>query len=130
MSILEIKEVTENYGKKILYTNPHIYTMTHFLTKDECDHFINLGKGNMSRALVSGTAKGYESKGRSGSNYWIKHDVDEITSSVAEKISILVGVPVENAEAFQLIHYDATQEYRQHYDGWVLNENDIDGYKK
>ena len=33
----------------------------------------------------------------------------------------MVEIPIENAEAFQIIYYDVEQEYRQHYDGWLFD---------
>ena len=39
--------------------------------------------------------------------------------AIAQRISTLVDIPLENAEAFQVIYYGVSQEYRQHYDGWV-----------
>ena len=40
---------------------------------------------------------------------------------IGEKIAEQVGIPLENAEAYQVIYYDKTQEYRQHYDGWLFD---------
>ena len=126
----EITVKKTNSNKQVLYTDPLIYTIDNYLTDEECGHFIKLGEGNIKRALVSGAIKGFESKGRSGGNYWIPHNTDEITKRVAMKISQLIGVPLENAESFQLIHYSVSQEYRQHYDGWVIDKNDTEGYQK
>ncbi|MDC0142000.1 2OG-Fe(II) oxygenase [bacterium] len=123
-------KTTKKTNKQVLYTDPLIYTIDNFLTDEDCAHFIKLGEGNIKRALVAGTTKGYESRGRSGGNYWIRHKTDEITSRLGERIAKLIGLPLENAEAFQLIHYGVTQEYRQHYDGWILNKNDVDGWKR
>ena len=47
--------------------------------------------------------KGVISSGRTGSNTWIKHDRDEITKKVSKRIAMIVGMPLENAEAFQVI---------------------------
>ena len=80
--------------------------------------FISISKDNLKRALVSTDNKGVISKGRSGSNTWIKHDYDIITKNVAERIAKIVGMPLINAEKFQIIYYDINQEYRRHYDSW------------
>ena len=121
----EITEKINNSNKQVLYTDPLIYTIDDYLTDEECEHFIKLGEGNIKRALVSGTTKGYEGVGRTGGNYWISHNTDEITKRIAMKISQLIGFPLENAEAFQLIHYDVGQEYRQHYDGWITDNTPL-----
>lgn len=83
-----------------------------------CQHFIEIGKPKMERALVSFGKKGGLSKGRTGQNCWIQHDQDEVTLKVAKQIANIVGLPLENAESFQVIYYDQSQEYRRHYDGW------------
>ena len=33
-------------------------------------------------------------------------------------------MPLKNAEAFQVIYYGITQEYRQHYDSWLHDGSD------
>ena len=39
-------------------------------------------------------------------------------------ISNIVDIPLSHAEIFQVIYYDATQEYRSHYDGWLHNNSE------
>ena len=80
--------------------------------------FIELSKNKLERARVSSNEGGYVSKGRSGSNCWISHDLSEKTKEIGQKIANKVNHPLENAERFQIIHYDKTQEYRRHYDSW------------
>lgn len=104
--------------------NPLVETYDDFLSEEECQHFINISKDDLKRALVSDNEKGYISNGRTGSNTWIKHDFDDITKSVGERISKIVGIPLENAEAYQIIHYDKTQEYKNHYDSWDHNRSE------
>ena len=101
--------------------DPDIYTIHNFLTNKECKHMIKISRDQIKPALVSGDKEGYISEGRTGQNYWIKHDYDDITKKIGEKIAEQVGVSLENAEAYQVIYYDKTQEYRQHYDGWLFD---------
>ena len=65
--------------------------------------------------------EGFVSNGRTGQNHWVLHNTDNITKKIGEKIAEQVGIPLENAEAYQVIYYDKTQEYRQHYDGWLFD---------
>ena len=123
MELEILEENTEQQKVKVL-DDPEVYTIDNYLTDEECEHFIKLGKPNLQRALVSGESKGYVSQGRSGQNCWINHNTDEITRRVGEKIAKVVGVPLQNAEAFQIIYYGITQEYRQHYDGWDHNNSE------
>jgi prolyl 4-hydroxylase len=111
-----------NINKNILYSDPEIYTIDNFLSDEECDHFINITSGNFDRALVvSEKESGVVSSGRTGENAWVEHNKDDITLKVGTRIAELVNMPLENAEAFQVIHYGQTQEYYNHYDSWEHN---------
>ena len=103
----------------ILAKNPYIATYNNVLTDDECQHFIDISHESLKRSKVSYGKSGEISDGRTSHNTWIQHEHDEITKKVGERISKIVGMPLENAEAFQVIYYGITQEYRQHYDSWV-----------
>lgn len=112
--------------KNILNEDPLVFTIDNFVSNDECDHFIKLASPNMKQALVSSNQKGETgivSNGRTGSNCWIKHDNDKITYNVGQRIANYIGVPLINAEQYQVIHYDVSQEYRQHHDSWEHDES-------
>ena len=117
-SDLEEKSIEE---RKYHCRSPNIFTIDNFLTTDECEHMIKLSEPNLKQSLVSGAKKGVVSEGRTGKNCWLTHYHDEITGKIAEKIAKIVELPVENAEAFQMIHYDVGEEYKQHYDGWLFD---------
>ena len=110
--------------RNTLCEDPKVYTYNNYLTNEECDHFIKVGKPNLKRAYVSDTKQGTISKGRTGTNYWLVHNHDEITRSVGKRISELIGVPLENAESYQFIHYNETQRYDQHWDSYTLNDSE------
>ena len=113
-------EVNEKPQKTLIHEDPEIYTIDNFLTKEECQHFIDISKDKFKRSIVADDkgGKGKISDGRTSNNTWIKHDHDSITFTIGNKIANLVNIPLENAESFQVVHYDETQQYRQHYDGW------------
>jgi len=107
------------YTTHILCDSPYVATYDSILSDDECKHFIDISMDSMKRSLVSETNIGIVSNGRTGCNTWVRHDHDDITKKVGERIANIVGMPLENAESFQVIYYNKTQEYRQHYDSWV-----------
>ena len=118
-----VEETTdEPYIKKTVHNeDPMVYTIDNFISDDECDHFIRQSEPHMKQALVSSNESGKTgiiSTGRTGSNHWIKHDQDSITLAVGERIANYIGVPLNTAEQYQVIHYDVSQEYRQHHDSW------------
>lgn len=118
------EEAESKYSEKLYSTNPYVATYNNILTDAECKHFINISKGSLARSLVSEQHHGVISQGRTGSNTWIKHDHDYITKKVGERIAKIVGMPLQNAEAYQVIYYGITEEYRKHYDSWVHNGSD------
>uniref|UniRef100_A0AB39J9C3 Ferrochelatase n=1 Tax=Florenciella sp. virus SA2 TaxID=3240092 RepID=A0AB39J9C3_9VIRU len=107
-----------NESAEIHSVDPYVATYNDIISDEECQHFIKISKPRLTRALVSDNNKGITSAGRTGSNTWINHDHDDITKKIGEKIAKIVNMPLENAEAFQIIYYGPTQEYRQHYDSW------------
>lgn len=102
---------------------PLIATFDNFITDEECNHIINIAKPSLTRSVVSSNNGGILSKGRTSKNTWIKHNTDNITKNIAKKICELVNKPIETAESFQVIHYNESQEYKPHYDGWEHDYN-------
>tara|TARA_B100001093_G_scaffold47091_1_gene40041 strand:+ start:392 stop:2386 length:1995 start_codon:yes stop_codon:yes gene_type:complete len=111
--------------KNIVYDDPLVYTINNFVDNNTIKHIINTCRPKMKAALVSDSKQGVVSNGRTNTNCWIKHNHDEIFLNLATKVASIVNMPLDNAEAFQVIHYDKDQEYKQHYDGW-----DFDGSEK
>ena len=110
--------------KKVLHTEPIIETYENIVTKTDANHIINECRSKLNIALVSSDKKGMISSGRTGKNCWIPHDHDPIFKKIAKKISKIVKIPLENAEAFQVIYYGKDQEYRQHHDSWAHDGSD------
>jgi len=113
----EIVNLEEN--AVVHYKDPDVITYDNVLTDEECEHFINISKPLLKRALVSDDKQGVTSAGRTGSNAWVQHNHDKIIHNIAKKIAIIVGLPLENAEKFQVVHYNETEQYRLHYDSWT-----------
>ena len=78
-------------NSKIVHAkDPYVATYDNIVTSQECDHFVEISKPSLQRALVSDNSKGIVSSGRTGMNTWIKHDHDDITLSVAKRIPELL----------------------------------------
>ena len=102
--------------------SPKIITCNNFLTPEECQHFIEIGlQKGMSRAKLVGKDTGVDTTGdeRTNTSLYLPHETSPITQAVVERISALVGIPLDNAEQIQLIHYLDNQFYLAHYDGWL-----------
>jgi len=125
----DVIDVTSNTSdefprKVILNEDPLVYIIDNYLSEEECDHFVSVSKEKLKRAFVSDTKTGMFSQGRTGSNYWLRHNNDTITQSVGEKIAALVDIPLENAEAYQVVAYDESQKYDSHFDAYAKNDSE------
>ena len=113
--------------RNVLNEIPYIYTIDNFIDDNKCNHIINISKGNFNPALVISVSNGIISNERSGLNYWIEHNDDNIIKEICERISKLVRIPLTNAENVQVIYYKKGQEYRKHFD--AFNKKTIKGLK-
>lgn len=109
---------------KVINNSPKIYTIDNYLSDEDCEHFINLSRNKIQPATVSGDKSGYISEGRTGGNNWIAHYTDSITERIGLKIAKEIGIPLENSESFQVVYYDKTQQYKQHYDAWLFDDSE------
>lgn len=107
-------------GKKVNDT-PAVYICEEYLTQAEIFQILKAAEDKLQRARVSAGKEGVESAGRTGSNCWVPHDHNKVTLGLAKRISRLVGIPLSNAESFQVIHYGETQEYSSHFDAWEFD---------
>ena len=95
-----------------------------FISEEECEEILAHTWQNMKRSKVaSKDGKGQKHDKRTGSNTWLKHDASPIIKGVADRISEMVRMPLDNAEPFQVVHYKVGQEYNYHYDSF--DESDI-----
>jgi prolyl 4-hydroxylase len=111
--------INQEYKYEKYSLDPFVCVYEDVMSPDECNHFINIAKNNLKRATVTESNEGIISEGRTGSNTWISHNHDNITLKVGEKIAKILDMPLENAESFQIIHYNKGEEYKSHYDSWV-----------
>ncbi len=110
--------------ESVLNQDPKVITHRNLLTSEECSHLIKLGTPHLEASVVSDASGGHVSSGRTSRTAWIDHFHDEITTKIANTISKIVNMPIENAEKFQLVHYGVTNEYKAHYDSWDHNKSE------
>jgi prolyl 4-hydroxylase len=119
---MTIPTLREEYkGGERLHTGPDVHVISDVIGREEALHFMRIAGPMMGASRVSGDKVGYKSDGRTNSLAWIKHDHDPVTMRLAERVAAIVGLPLENAESFQVIRYDAGQEYRAHFDAYDLD---------
>ena len=104
-----------------LHSAPDIDVIDGVLAPEERHHLITAAVPRLMASQVSGDKHGQDSVGRTNSVGWVPHRYDSVTKDIAERIADIVGVPLHNAEALQVVRYDAGQEYRPHFDAYVLD---------
>ena len=97
-----------------------------FLSEEECEEIIRYSWQNLKKAdVISSDGKGQMHKSRTGSNTWLKHDATPVILDVANRISQMVRMPLENAEDFQVVYYGPGEQYSYHYDSFDESDPDF-----
>ncbi len=106
----------------IYHLDPHIQFIRDFISNEVCDHFVAIADSKLKRSKVmnnDGGAKFADS--RTSQHCWVDLSEDDLIKGVAQSVSDLIDMPLENAENFQLVRYQVGQEYRAHYDTFDLD---------
>lgn len=107
------------YEINLLNNYPRIYTVDNFLSKEECNHLINIGIKNLTRAGVVGEQQ--ISSGRTNYHSWINLEYDNNVINIIRKISELIQIDKDNLEQIQFLSYENGQKYNPHYDAFELD---------
>jgi len=116
--------MNKEYPKKIadnviMYSpDPILYVVENFLSDEECQAFIDAADGNLKPSVVISNEELVQHKTRTSENCWIEHDASEIIHEVSKRLSILVQMPIRNAEQYQLVFYKEGTEYKPHFDSF------------
>jgi len=103
---------------------PWVVVLDNFLTDEECDRLIQLGKdqeykpSTEQRINRDGTATENTVSRRRTSTNTFCHNCreDAIAGCVTDKIATITGFPVEFSEDLQLLQYRPGQFYKRHHD--------------
>ena len=104
------QKISENVT--LFSADPIVYVVSDFLSDAECNAFIEFGKDKMERARVISDSDHEFHKDRTNSYAWVPHDANELVHEISKRFSILVKMPINNAEQFQLVHYGPGTEYK------------------
>ncbi|WP_070272417.1 2OG-Fe(II) oxygenase [Duganella sp. HH101] len=99
---------------------PQIILLGNVLSDEECDAIIAHCGTRYTRSTVTGEADGSSMvhEGRTSEMAFIQRGEAEVAERIERRLAALAHWPAECSEPFQLQKYDATQEYRPHYD-WL-----------
>lgn len=110
------KKIADNVT--LFSSDPIIYVVDDFISEDECQEFINCSKDKLQPATVVGLDNEQKLKDRTNEFAWLEHHANESIHEVSKRLSILVQMPIRNAEMFQVVHYESGTEYKPHFDSF------------
>ena len=116
--------MTKEFPKKIadnvtmFSADPILYVVNNFLSNDECEAFIDASKGKLKPSTVISPDKHIQHESRTSENCWIEHSANDIVHEVSKRFSILVQMPIRNAEQYQLVYYKKGAQYKPHFDSF------------
>ena len=122
--------MTKEYPKKIAdnvtmhAVDPILYVVDNFLTNEECEAFIKASEGRLKPSTVISPDKHVQHESRTSENCWIEHDANQIIHEVSKRFSILVQMPIRNAEQYQLVYYKKGAQYKPHFDSFDYETED------
>ena len=122
--------MTKEFPKKIAdnvimhSADPILYVVNDFLSNDECDAFVEASKGKLKPSTVISPDKHIQHESRTSENCWIVHNANETVHEVSKRFSILVQMPIRNAEQYQLVYYKKGAEYKPHFDSFDYETDD------
>ena len=110
------KKIADNVT--LFSSDPIIYVVDDFISEDECQEFINCSKDKLQPATVVGLKEELKLKDRTNDFAWLEHHANESIHEVSKRLSILVQMPIRNAEMFQVVYYESGTEYKPHFDSF------------
>lgn len=124
--ILSNKVVSKHYGeiddkKDLCKVNEWYFeVIENFLTDEECDKIIEIGKPNLVDSLVANPNNNeIDNKVRTSQQYWVNKNSDPLLQEISKRVSMKLNIPQENQEKLQILHYNAGQFYKKHYDACI-----------
>ena len=104
--------------------DPILYVVDDFLSDDECDAFIQASEGKLKPSTVISPDEHIQHESRTSENCWIEHDANDIIHEVSKRFSILVQMPIRNAEQYQFVYYKKGAQYKPHFDSFDYETED------
>jgi len=103
--------------KRSQYKKPILGGVDNFLSKQECDEIIEIGKQIVKPSTVGfGDAAVVDTVSRASEHNWLKHDATPGIKRLTEYVSNLLKIPVSYFEPYQLLHYKSGGFYKYHLD--------------
>lgn len=97
---------------------PQVIVFGGVLSDDECDELIERSRSKLTRSTTVNPVTGQHDviDRRTSEGTFFDRCEDEFITRIDERVSRLMGWPLENGEGLQILHYGVGGEYRPHFD--------------
>jgi len=116
----ENRIVIENHAMSVVsrLRVPDVVVLDHVLSDEECDGLIALARPKLARSTTIDRATGAEQviPARSSEGTYFLRGENPLVSTIERRLAALIGMPSENGEGLQILHYGRGGEYRPHFD--------------
>ena len=99
---------------------PLIVILGNVLSDEECDELIRLSKDKMHRSKIGVTREVNEL--RTSSSMFFQENENDIVTRIEKRISSIMNIPIEHGEGIQILKYTPGQEYKAHFDFFIINK--------
>ena len=120
--VSEFKGETDDNKKLCKLDNWYFEVVDNFLSVEECNKIIEIGRPNLVNSLVANPNNNeVDNKVRTSKQYWISRKSNELLNTISKRVSDKLNIPQNNQEKLQILHYDPGQFYKKHYDACIDN---------
>lgn len=97
---------------------PAVAVLHDVLSGEECAELIRRSRDKLARSTTVDPQSGrYEVIAeRTSEGTFFERGADDFTARIERRLAELMGMPVENGEGLQILHYGVGGEYRPHFD--------------
>ena len=98
--------------------SPNVALFANLLSEQECDKLIQLSAGKLRRSeVVDRAGGGVQVSGvRTSEGTYFQRGENAVVQRLEQRIAALTGIPVEQGEPLQILHYGVGGEYLPHHD--------------
>jgi prolyl 4-hydroxylase len=97
---------------------PDVVVLENVLSERECDELIALSRSKLARSTTIDRDTGAEQviAARSSEGAFFMRGENPLVSCIEQRLAALTGMPIENGEGLQILHYGTGGEYQPHFD--------------
>ncbi|KAK9062046.1 hypothetical protein SSX86_019230 [Deinandra increscens subsp. villosa] len=106
---------------EVISWEPRAVIYHNFLSKEECEHIIDISKPHMKKSTIIDKMKGEieDTFFRTGYITSLDRGQDETVRSIEKRIADFTFLPFENGDGFEVLRYEVGQKFLPHPDYFI-----------